>query len=56
MVEVDLNKCDQCGTCISVCPVSAIMMLEEIVIDKNACINCGKCVKVCPFGALNCSK
>lgn len=53
MVKVDNEKCDQCGTCVSVCPTSALMFIQEPVIDQKTCIGCGKCIKVCPFSALS---
>lgn len=44
--------CTGCGTCIGVCPTSAIRMIEvngvyTPFIQKN-CVQCGLCVKVCP--------
>ncbi|MBN1129771.1 MAG: 4Fe-4S binding protein [Chitinispirillaceae bacterium] len=52
-VEVIMEKCDRCGTCISVCPANALMLLTEIlVVDKGRCTRCGACVAICPFGAL----
>jgi anaerobic carbon-monoxide dehydrogenase iron sulfur subunit len=47
------ESCDRCGTCISVCPANALLLLSEsLVIDAALCTGCGTCVKVCPFGAL----
>jgi ferredoxin len=48
------DQCDRCGTCISVCPTNAIMLLAATLeIDRILCTGCGTCVKVCPFGALS---
>ena len=52
-VSVFVEKCDRCGTCISVCPANALMLLTEtLVLDVKRCTGCGTCVTVCPFGAL----
>lgn len=53
IVKVDTEKCDQCGTCVSVCPTSALTFVQTPVIDKNLCTCCGKCIKVCAFSALS---
>jgi len=53
MIKVNTEKCDQCGTCVSVCPSGAIMMVETLSIDMKNCINCSNCVKVCAFAALS---
>jgi ferredoxin len=52
MIDIDLFLCDKCGTCISVCPVDAILLEDLLKIDSEKCISCGKCIKVCPSGAL----
>lgn len=49
----DKSLCDVCGTCASVCPVSAIRVKEfEIVFSEELCIHCGNCIKVCPIEAI----
>jgi ferredoxin len=53
MVKIDMEKCDQCGTCTSVCPVSALMIIQELIVDQKICTGCGRCIKVCPFSALS---
>jgi Fe-S-cluster-containing hydrogenase component 2 len=53
MVHLKENRCDFCGTCVSVCPVDAIVLYEaklEIVTEK--CIGCKNCVTICPIDAL----
>lgn len=53
MIHVNQELCDLCGTCVSVCPVDAIELLETILrIDHEICIDCMKCVVVCPLRAL----
>jgi len=51
-VKIDLDLCDKCGTCISVCTNNAIVLAEVLKVDTDLCSRCGKCVKVCPFAAL----
>jgi ferredoxin len=52
MVQIDRERCDVCGTCVSVCQVNALQIIHTLSVDESACISCGKCVTVCPFGAL----
>lgn len=53
-MKINMNLCDICGTCISVCPVDAIKADEfRVVIDENQCIECGKCKIVCPARAID---
>jgi ferredoxin len=53
-VLVKMDQCDRCGTCISVCPSNALMLLTEIlVVNAKRCTRCGTCVAVCPVGALH---
>lgn len=53
-INVDLEKCINCGACYSLCPVDAISAKEdhEIVFDEEKCISCGLCVDTCPTRAL----
>lgn len=51
------RKCDKCGICVKLCPVSAIPADEPRKTDKEICISCGRCIVVCPqharhFGGL----
>ncbi len=50
----EVHLCNQCGTCLSVCPVGAISVESSgaYVIDETTCINCGACVDSCPQGAI----
>lgn len=53
MIAVDQTLCDECATCVSVCPTDAMILDGKIIIDEGKCISCGNCVDVCPFGALS---
>lgn len=53
MIEIDRQRCDFCGTCVAVCPVDVIEVLEyQVIIDERACTKCHNCIAVCPWGAL----
>ena len=50
---ISLAHCDQCGSCIAVCPSDALMLGEfKVIVDTKSCIDCGICVKICPIAAL----
>lgn len=54
MVNIQDNTCDFCGTCVAVCHVDAIELLEaSIKIDNVTCDDCCKCVYVCPLEVLS---
>jgi len=44
------KECVACGSCVKVCPVSAITIRKGIIakIDENKCVGCGKCCSICP--------
>lgn len=47
------GNCDQCGSCIAVCPTDALMLTEtDLQIDRDRCTLCGICVRICPLSAL----
>lgn len=46
------SKCIACGTCLPVCPVSAIEINNTAKIDSSVCIGCGECMTVCPTNAI----
>jgi|TARA_B110000467_G_C17949584_1_gene279247 NAD-dependent dihydropyrimidine dehydrogenase PreA subunit len=53
MIDIIENKCDFCGTCITVCPVDCIEVTESnIIIDDATCIDCNLCVYICPIEVL----
>ena len=53
-VEVDGEKCINCGGCYSVCPVDAISFQKGylVVFNEEKCISCGLCVNTCPTRAI----
>jgi len=50
--------CSGCGTCIAVCPYSAIELVKEedgtthAKVNEALCMGCGSCVASCPSGAM----
>lgn len=42
------KKCDECGTCVYLCPTDAISKDNPRKTDKDKCISCGRCIAVCP--------
>lgn len=47
-----INICNDCGACVSRCPVSALEIKENKVLWKNEkCLNCDKCIEICPNDA-----
>ncbi|HEX3020285.1 MAG TPA: RnfABCDGE type electron transport complex subunit B [Chitinispirillaceae bacterium] len=50
------TKCDGCGLCVTVCPVTGVIAGEKglrHVIDKERCIGCGICLNICPPHAIS---
>jgi len=54
-IQIDITKCQQCGSCISVCKKNAIEWnmnyntgLLDIRINQNRCVRCGLCHIICP--------
>lgn len=46
--------CVACGSCIKVCPMSAISIWKGVAAQVNVdrCVGCGKCVRECPAGTI----
>ncbi len=49
------DYCVACGSCLKVCPMSAINIWKGIAaqIAPAVCVGCGKCVSECPAGAIS---
>ena len=56
-LNIDRDKCTQCGRCVNDCIVKALCCTDEKITfapgGENACINCQHCVAICPTGALS---
>lgn len=57
-IQLDEEKCFDCGACISLCPTGALRLTEDysIELDEDKCIYCEICVPSCPVRALKVSK
>ena len=44
------RECVACGTCVKVCPRTAIRVASGVTarVDWALCVGCGRCAKVCP--------
>jgi MinD superfamily P-loop ATPase len=51
IVEIDIEKCDQCLLCIKLCPASALIKQDKrpvmLPAGLNECMACGDCVAFC---------
>jgi len=53
IMVVNKDVCVSCQTCVDVCPVQAISMVDGVAyIDKDICVNCGACKDACPVNAI----
>ncbi|MDQ7793469.1 MAG: 4Fe-4S binding protein [bacterium] len=49
----EVEVCDQCGQCATVCPEEAIVLQDGAwTIDSDRCSGCGVCVDSCPRGVI----
>jgi len=53
-VKVDEEKCDGCGSCVDVCPVEVLEIVEAKSKVKNPdeCLACRACEVQCPNTAI----
>ena len=56
LIEIDEDKCFNCGACVSICPVEAIAVAEDksVNFDQDKCVGstCSACVEACPARAI----
>jgi len=49
------TKCTDCGVCVPICPVQALVvdpLTRKVKFDNEKCIACELCVKICPSHAM----
>ena len=53
-VLLSATFCNQCGTCIDVCPTDALYRDKRGIVRlrKKLCVGCLSCVGFCPYGAM----
>ncbi|MCF6366625.1 MAG: PAS domain S-box protein [Bacteroidales bacterium] len=53
VIEVNSDKCVNCHTCITACPVKYCNdgTGDYVNVNENMCIGCGKCIKACTHDA-----
>lgn len=53
---IDQERCDNCGRCAEVCPVSAVEMRSDgpVIVRPADCTYCTDCEAVCPQDAIRC--
>ncbi|MCS7151021.1 MAG: 4Fe-4S binding protein [Endomicrobia bacterium] len=54
-IKFDEKLCYNCGVCVPICPVGALVMDKktyQVSFDKQKCIACELCIKVCPPRAI----
>ncbi len=53
-IEVDTDKCLDCGACISLCPTDALHLDDEDKLEyfEDKCIACNLCIDGCPRQAI----
>ena len=52
--ETELDECIGCGACADICPVDAVIMVEDKPrVDQEWCIGCGVCAIQCPADVIS---
>ena len=53
IAKLDETNCTVCGTCVDVCPFSALSLNETLKVNWKKCMGCGVCVGQCPSEAMS---
>jgi electron transfer flavoprotein alpha subunit len=51
-IEIDLEKCTGCGSCVDVCPFGLLEIVDDKARLKEGCTLCGACRDACAFEAI----
>jgi MinD superfamily P-loop ATPase len=56
MPQIDREKCDGCGLCVSVCLNHGLAIVDDVVVRVEGvdCDWCAQCEIVCATGAICC--
>jgi ferredoxin len=53
MININYDKCINCGACVDDCFPGALRLTEEeIVFTQESCIGCTHCIAICPVNAV----
>lgn len=54
VASIDQELCAACGTCLKVCPRSAVSIIKGCYAhaDPELCVGCGQCAKACPASVI----
>ena len=63
-INIDKEKCKECGFCVSACPIKIIKMSSKLnkkgyhyaEVDAEKCTGCGLCFQMCPDLAIEIEK
>ncbi|MCL2547981.1 MAG: 4Fe-4S binding protein [Symbiobacteriaceae bacterium] len=55
IIEIDAEKCNGCGLCVTACHEGAIGLVEgkAVLLREDYCDGLGDCLPVCPTGAIS---
>ena len=51
-IQIDLDSCTGCGSCVPACPFGLLEIIDDKVILSEGCNLCGACQDVCPCEAI----
>jgi len=51
-IKIDLQRCVGCGSCIPICPVGVLSLIDMKARVREGCTSCGACVDICTFRAI----
>ena len=51
-INIDLDKCNGCGSCTAVCPFGLLEIVDDKVQLKEGCTLCGACQEACGYEAI----
>ena len=56
MPEIDRQKCNGCGLCVTVCSCNALVLIDQVlhIVESEDCHWCTLCEAVCPTQAIAC--